>query len=351
MIKQSYPMKSLMLYLFDVFLFPIAVLFSMRRSGSVFYSPSKNTNNCSILFEYFVSSGAEAFYIESQRLGEIFYRILVTFKIATSKNLFLTHGIGNLPLTFFVVRRIQLWHGIPLKKILIHDFKSESTFAKFKYLTYKFRVKYLYNFLVTGEGVAADALVSSFGIPENRVVRLGTPMLDKNHIPDSKNSRRNIIFMPSWRENEKMSVSLYILLFNELFDNYLRDNGMQFTFFPHPYDKDIYAVEHEKNSSVFTNISLSLQDPVDFIDSNTILVSDFSSALFNVSNHIPKIIFFPDYDEYQSYRGFYGYFNDLPIAKNIRQLMEALNGEHYLDIDKYYYQSEDSKPLLLNYFK
>ncbi|MDW2326721.1 MULTISPECIES: CDP-glycerol glycerophosphotransferase family protein [Vibrio] len=320
----------MMLRALDVILLPFLLfivlllsLFRLRQSYC-FYSPVGLNGSIKNLYSYYNFKGKITYELYSNNDFSTYVRNVIC--ILRSKHVFLTHGVGGLPLILFSSVRIQLWHGIPLKKILLdneNDSKREKSLMFF--ILYKLRIYLSYNFLITGRGEASDVLVNSFGFPETKVKRvsgyISNYLLDVNDLRIARN-KSDIAYLPTWRESDDATTNIFNLIYCKKLDNILGSYDKKLTIYPHPYDRDLYYHLEEKNPNFgkLKNIELS-KESVN-VGSYNKIITDYSSIAFEAMHYGVDVAFFcPDLMDYvSSGREMYDYFYKLHILTKIEDL-------------------------------
>lgn len=235
---------------------------------------------------------------------------------------------------------INLWHGIPIKKIgedAMGRLRKNNLFKRFK--TQFRRICIPWEFLpkptVCGSPFFAPFLKSAFQLNDNELILTPEPRLDfmfvqkqEELITNIKESFLNptiVLYMPTFRDNKLTDFNPFFLAgFDEKsFNQVLVRNNIIFLYKGHFLDqtktRDI-CNERIKviNDSDYENL-YSLMKDVD------ILVTDYSSVYFDYIYLRKPIILFPfDYDEYVAEsREFYFDYN----------LMEAIRVNTWRDLE------------------
>lgn len=284
-----------------------------------------------------------------------YYKILSTAKFLINNNTFLP---------FFIKRSNQIylntWHGTPLKtlgKEMIgssHKIgNAQRNFASTnillspnKYTTEKLLDDYMVDSLFQGK-IIYD------GYPRNEVF---FNYFDKEELLEKfeLHGKQIIVYMPTWRGDianvKSESFNTIISTFLIEIDKRLKSNQILFVNL-HPVVKDVIDYSNFKNIFEF---------PLDyetyhFLSISNILITDYSSVLFDYVNTRNKIIIF-DYDreDYEIERGFYFDLDFLPFPKtnNISDLVSEINSPKQYDETKFteyfckYDNREASKKIL-----
>jgi len=253
----------------------------------------------------------------------IYYQII-------SKVVFVGHSVSsdlNPWCIGFNTRRVQLWHGIPLKKIGFDD--CVFTNKNFKFKKYQFFLSLLTNDnydLVTSTGTVCTKLFSSaFNVPVNKIVATGFPRNDVFY--GDVNQRDNkasykVIYMPTFRGSVGDDFDLFERFgFDvDVFDGFFEKNDIDFIIRTHPANKPSDNIVQKIKKSKKIHMS-TVSDIYEEIAGYDCLITDYSSIMFDFSLLNKPILFSPfDLDSY---------------LKNDRELYfdydDVSGGEYYLD--------------------
>lgn len=301
-------------------LFAIINFFSKKKNKKkklIFYSPYGYSGNTKYAYDYFcLNDKFDCIYIFDDVPHHQFEKPMICLKelnafkkVIFFKNvdfLFLTHGIGKNPLYTYMLCIVQLWHGLPIKKILLdnkNDYLliNKNKLHDFCYAIFKLRLS-LYDYLYTTDSEAGLRLVNAFQFPDEKVI-YGNSFISKYimDLPkDSKlylNDKHSILYCPTWRDGKNDAITYAINIINSLSEEF--NVNVKF----HPFD----FLKYEDD--IFKLIPKEyLQHQGD--DLNTILnkfnyiISDYSSLMYdNCFNN--TILFTPDIVDYLSYRDIY----------------------------------------------
>ena len=248
-------------------------------------------------------------------------------------------------LPFLVTPRnyfVQLWHGSPIKHIGVDSRKS-----KIRKLLDIIRFSTIdnYSLIVSPSEVFDDIYKSAFFKGQDRIFRGGYPR-NKNLVIDKKTRTRVrtyfnisedekfVAYLPTHR-NEGKSGNPFISVLNELIlkDQFLIENKIKMVVKPHFYEKDsLKHIKETKNILIKYNFPFDLYE---FLGATDILVTDYSSVMFDYELLNKKIIVYPfDFKKYTaSDRNLYFdfefiYKNVLNIEKvnSVYHLYESLSG-------------------------
>lgn len=231
---------------------------------------------------------------------------------------------------------LNTWHGTPLKQMGRSVKKREyglgnvqRNFFISDYLLYQqefskdiFFDEYMLDNLFDGK-----VLLS--GYPRNSAFYM-TERYEEIRQEMGISDKQIIVYMPTWRgtlnkkENDKQIKEVFEYLINV--DRQLHDNQIMYIKL-HPFVKDAI------NCSSFVHIEdiPSAYETYDFLNAIDVLVTDYSSIMFDYACSKKKIILFTyDRDEYLDGRGIYIDFNKLPFpaCDTVDDLIKELSAEH-----------------------
>lgn len=311
-----------------ILLLPFNRLF--KKKYYIFYSPIGYTGNVKYVYEHFILHNENAIFITP---GSLSY--LAVFKLLLqAKYVFLSHGLGGLPLTIFLSKRIQLWHGLPIKKILL-DYKGDVCKSNIPFINkiYKYifelRIKISYNELVTSESILGVRLMESMRFNTKHVKFYGTPSISRaqtlaNRIVTNKTTPLyfKVLYMPTWRDGGAYVGSiLEELISNNVFWNV---NSIQIHCKLHPLD-----LKYHDSGLEYSNVKIvkAVDDIVELLSGYDCLITDYSSVCFEYHPFNRPIIFYtPDIEDYyknrESYINIDEFYQGQP--RDIEQLKSAL---------------------------
>lgn len=244
--------------------------------------------------------------------------------------------------------RINLWHGLPLKKIL-YDSRATKQYnwvyssSGLKRLWYKYffpKHFLLGDYALITSSFWSEIFSSSFRLPKERLIVSGYPRNDAllKDIPNSEigidekalaemkahheKGEKNLVYMPTFRDGMQDPILKSGLSF-DLLDAFFREKKTHF----------FLKFHHEKNSksATYTNVHFieSNSDAYPLVKHADILMTDYSSIYFDYLFLDRPIVFFAyDLAEYKSnYREVYFDFESFapgPKAYNATELKEVL---------------------------
>ncbi|MGQ4869873.1 CDP-glycerol glycerophosphotransferase family protein [Aeromonas caviae] len=275
------------------------------------------------LLEEMKKKGLEVYYYMS--LHGMFYQLVAS-------KAFFGHSIrSDLNSTFisFNTQRIQMWHGIPLKKIGFDDEYSCKWFYKKRW--YKFFINEKYDYVLSTGGKADQYFETAFDMPANKIISTGYPRNDVFKKSKKDLGYFNVIYMPTFRGEIGQEISLFSDKYDFDFDyleKTLLSNNIKLTLRVHPANKPSNNIMALVNQS--KNISFSLTDDIyETINNYDCLITDYSSIMFDFALTQRPIIFAPfDLDKYLSLdRKMYFSYDDVTagnIVKSWPELIDAV---------------------------
>lgn len=256
------------------------------------------TKNSKLVLEL-QAQGINAYYHNS--FTGIYYQIV-------SKVVFVGHSISSDLNPWFVgfnTKRVQLWHGIPLKKIGFDDhiFTSKQTLIQKYPKLFSLLTNDSYD-LVTSTGETCSKLFSSaFNIPLNKIVSTGFPRNDVFNsvkVEREKNSAYKVIYMPTFRGNIGAEFDLFEAFGFEIdkLDLIFEKENIELDIRAHPANKPSSFLVSKISKSKRINIS-TVSDIYEEIGSYDCLITDYSSIMFDFAITGKPILFAPfDLDDY-----------------------------------------------------
>jgi CDP-glycerol glycerophosphotransferase len=255
-----------------------------------------------------------------------------------------THGLGDA--NRFGVRGafiVQLWHGIPLKKIQLD---SAVTFSGPAWLRSVLRGLYRRNtsairMLPAASEYSAARLRTAFGLPANRVVVTGDPR-DDVLLAGTEESRvaqarellersvgelggsRVVLYAPTWRDGERdpgvpsddewRAIAAY-----------LEAARLLLVLRPHPHSVGDYDAGPAASPRIRMLAAAAQNDITPVLPAIDLLVTDYSSIAYDfaLTGH-PIVFFAPDVAEYTATRGLYEPYEKFSGGTEVASWPEAL---------------------------
>jgi CDP-glycerol glycerophosphotransferase (TagB/SpsB family) len=232
---------------------------------------------------------------------------------------------------------INLWHGIPLKKIMYDDTLTSTLTKKRSWLFRATDSAFPYKAPTTDKQVvvvsSADEqanLASAMRLPKEKVLVLGSPRLDALYKPEPRtdgDGRKRILYMPTHRGQGQLNIVDLLIADMARIDAKLAEVGCLL------YIKLHYYHEAELEScGEFENILLLRDNDIDqdiytFLPNVDILITDYSSVYFDFLLTARPIIFAPfDIEQYLTNdRKLYYDYNDVTPGPKCRGWDEVMS--------------------------
>ena len=222
--------------------------------------------------------------------------------------------------------RINLWHGVPLKKIGNYLRPGGASWKK------KFRVAGMWDdsyILATSEYIG-KLLTIAMGTREEYCLVASYPRnrdLYKINNEYSDNDEFKVFYLPTYRYEKDVNPILNCDLVE--WDNRLRENNIVLYIKPHYASLDYWKV-----SSEFSNIHImdSSEDVYDMLKCTNLLITDYSSVYFDYMITRRPILFFPyDLDRYENIeRGFVMPYEENTPGKKVFEGAEVIDEIIYI---------------------
>ena len=213
---------------------------------------------------------------------------------------------------------VQLWHGIPIKKLLL-DSPETSPFPIHWKVANKVFYRLLrahlskYDLLIAVNKHNQACLSRAFGLPQDKIKITGLPRHDVI-LSGGKNEPTNrILYAPTWHPSIlEAKEKLNAVLSTELIEYCIQEN-ITIDISIHPNNAQLK--EMQQNNSVFR--ILTKQDINMELTKYDILITDYSSIAldFSILNK-PVIFCCHDIDKYREERGIYDFFFEIIKKKN-----------------------------------
>lgn len=227
--------------------------------------------------------------------------------------------------------KINLWHGIPLKKIefdikskpLSDIFTDASLWVKYRRPAQHVRPNLL---LATSQYVADYSFKSAFQVKEKNMIISTYPRvidLCKRNKLRKNNENFTFLYAPTWRDSGGDFITASQINFSVL-NEFLNKNNAVLILKFHP------ATHIDFSPSTYSQIRLADKndDPNDLMIESDCLITDYSSIYFDYICQNKPVLFFPfDKEEYLSQREMYmNYDENTPgrKANNFEQLVENM---------------------------
>lgn len=356
--------------LLSLLILPLFILFRVLspKRNYYFYAPMELKGNIKYLYDFYSKKGKKTIKINKEEINKLtlLQYIKFLFSIGNSKSIFLSHGIGGLPISCLFSKRVQLWHGYPIKKILLNS-KFDTIKYKSKILNniylffYKLRIKISYSYLVTSDSILGNELADSFKYKKNKILYLGSPSQEiaENQKKQETLDAHKILYLPTWRDGKNNIIDIIQSILNFLDDDFLEENNIFIDIKLHPYE--MKKIKFDLNKSNRINfITNDISDMINLYTNYDCLITDYSSACFEFSPMGGQVIFFaPDLIEYINERGLTINYGKLARQKEVHSVIELKNAiyqskhnskEYYFDYKLYVGSSNKCMELIYDKF-
>lgn len=220
-------------------------------------------------------------------------------------------------------KRIQLWHGFPLKALghMMKSYKPKGFITSNQWAVYDYIASY-------GQ-MYTTFMCACYGTPESQYWAIGMPRNDLLYCTDGKKNLHEmmpdsigksiVLYMPTFRQMERKADTYmqidgredgYIFYWEDFTINRLEDfcqrNNLYFIFKLHPSDaskaKSWYAESHY--IGIMTDEMLGEKCMYEFLNAADVLITDYSSVYFDYLLLDRPILFTDkDVDSYVAKRG------------------------------------------------
>jgi CDP-glycerol glycerophosphotransferase len=266
-------------------------------------------------------------------------------KEALKSGVWFTSSGLPLYLLFSGKRRIifNLWHGTPLKKIVLKDNKTSS----FK----KFFIKLIhsrnYSFISTSSSKLIELYQQSFGVNKDKIKVLGQPRNDmmneqrdrnewlKSKYPNLPSFKKTILYAPTFREFGETRLFPFEDFNSNEFDEFLeKENTVLFLRFHQSEATAIKVNSSSRIQYINNDIVSEINEVLNIFD---LLITDYSSIYFDYLLTLKPVLFLPyDYELYVSQRGLNFEYNDITpgpkpdsLGQFIDEISKLLNNPDY----------------------
>lgn len=242
---------------------------------------------------------------------------------------------------------INLWHGIPLKKILYDNNYSFKLGFCFYIRDLLKKIPYRNYFVISSSECVSKIYMSAFNLKKSHVLELGQPRNDyffKEHINPYRQQyfgKKIIIYMPTHRNEGQRIINLESIFDLNSLENLCNKYNAVFLIKKHFYHSNFYPMTKdnsmiEPDKSLFIkDITNDLVDTQALLDSADVLITDYSSCYIDYLLLKRPIIFYNyDLSEYMSQdRQLYFDYNKVTPGKKCAtftelefELQELLSG-------------------------
>ena len=200
---------------------------------------------------------------------------------------------------------INLWHGVPLKKIMYDDeYSYNRNSLKEKLRNFLRRIPYRNEYIISTSETISKIYQSAFNLDKKHILQLGQPRNDYFYTSHTNKynikfeNKKIILYMPTHRNEGKKIINLEeILNLNDL-NKFCKKNNVIFLIKKHFYHSKEKSINF-KYSNVF-DITNEVTHSQELLDAADILITDYSSCYIDYLLLDRPIIFYNfDIEEYK----------------------------------------------------
>lgn len=287
------------------------------------------------------SLGYEAYHFTS--LKGIWYQL-------RAKYAFVTNGISDFKHAFLGrAVFINLWHGVPLKKVGYDDKYACDWDSKKR----RFRDKIIHvplgnEYVVATSETIAQIYESAFRCPKEKVLCLGQPRNDvffQSHERILFPGKRVILYAPTHRKEGREEIALSRLFDLERLNAFCQEHDYYFVVKKHFYHKG--EQEQLETYERIQDITVTQCDTQMLLVETDILITDYSSIYIDYMLLNRPILFYNyDYEQYlKEDRQMYFSYQDVTPGAKVKTWEELLQELERL-MDGYEYELEKRQQIL-----
>ncbi|HCW2765239.1 MULTISPECIES: CDP-glycerol glycerophosphotransferase family protein [Enterobacteriaceae] len=276
-------------------------------------------------------------FITTYELGGLFKILMAKFWVTSTRPVFL------FPQVILGRTIINLWHGMPIKKISVEDASS----SYFMRLLYKYYYPHFYSKVISYSEVCAELMKRSFCVDDSKILISGSPVGQIIGHPDLNNSKieeikvidgYKVLYAPTYRDGSSTRYFPFHEFDIDKFNSFLNENKIHFYVRPHHLDN--YNIKKLSNIHLLT--ASDVEEITYHLSAFDVLITDYSSLLVDFLLTSGRVIFIPyDLEFYLSSRGQNFNYYDItpgPIAFNEDEfknaLIESCNNEQYYQLER-----------------
>lgn len=307
----------------------IIFIFIPKKNKKIIFTSYKNLkyNFCSRIFFEFLLQEKNEYTVKyvindndlreylNKEIGDYFitsYKLKDMIECLSSKIWISScKPVYTFPLALIGHININVWHGIPFKKVGINDEYQ----SKFKKLIYKYYYSWSFYtlFIVSSEEIK-KVINSSFNVSNNKIFVSGSLIgeffnksidrIQNNTISNilSTSRKNRILYAPTYRDGGVTQFFPFDELDKHDFEDFLRVNEITIYIRPHHLEKNYKKyIEWEGIEYLGNDI---IPEITFYLKEFNFLITDYSSILFDYMLTDGNLILFPyDYQEYKKERG------------------------------------------------
>lgn len=272
------------------------------------------------------------------------------YSLCSSINVFCVSVLKDTHVLWPQKININLWHGIPLKKIEFDNkisgslSETPSTVRRIKDAVYPFLARRSPDTVVVASSMdEKKSLTTAFLIEPENIVVAGSPRLDTFSAQnDSKGQGCNVLYMPTHRGEGEMNVTDLLMRELDVIDTGLDGTDCTFYVKLHFYNQHEVRAQRSYRNIVFMTDEMIEQDIYSFLPNVDILITDYSSVYFDFLLANRPIIFAPfDYEDYlKKDRELYYDYEEVTPGPKCRNWEEVVQWIQAFSSDPQLYASE-----------
>lgn len=228
----------------------------------------------------------------------------------------------------------QIWHATGAIKCFGLEDKQITSRSKADRKRFK-NVYQAYDYFIVASKAMGDVFKRSYGAKEDQILYLGFPRTDalfKEGLTSQKSSKKTILYLPTYRENQNKLPSFDPEFFRERYSK-----EYQLVIKLHPHIANL-AKDKKNDDFVIWQTSHSTES---WLKEADILITDYSSVAYDFALIHPegKLIFYW-YDE-QDYHQTTGIQTNMkatlpsPICYNEKEIIEVIEDDEKTDLTKF----------------
>ena len=232
---------------------------------------------------------------------------------------------------------VNLWHGIPIKKIMYDDEHSQLNQKKIKNFIKRVvrLLPYRKTYVISTSEQVSKIYQHAFRVKPSKIIALGQPRNDiffnehENPYEKRFSGKKIILYMPTHRNEGKTKIDINKIMDVSYLNSWCERNGYLFVIKKHFYHRDELPIDNTMYNSVI-EITSEETDVQELLDAANVLITDYSSCYIDYLLLNRPIIFYNyDIDLYQKNdRGMYFDYDKITPGYKCKDFTEVIN---YLD--------------------
>lgn len=245
------------------------------------------------------------------------------FEFLRAERTYFTHGLYNSKNYNPLKSVINVWHGMPIKKIgLMSDDDYKAVEADIHIAT---------------SAMFQKIISASFGVDPDQVKIVGLPRNDYILSSAHEIDPDLIVWLPTYRKSkleggrrdsdEALEAKNFLGINLIQFSIFLKKMNKRLIIVPHPLEKINIPVNISENIQIMTRDLLPGRSLYRLLGKASMLISDASSVIIDyVLTERPIIVYFPDEPEYKKRRGLNFDLRDLGflVTRNTRDIFKLI---------------------------